>query len=176
MRYIALLRGINVGGHKKVPMAELRELAAELGFTNVATYINSGNLFFDAAGKAPVVTSALERGIAERFGFEVPVVVRSRASFTQVAGTCPFAEACEAEPKLVLLLLAGPKLPAQAAEVLREKASAGERVEAVSGGLWLHFPDGSARSKWTPAVLDKAAGGAATTRNWNTVREILARL
>src|SRR5579862_2902066 len=98
--HVALLRGINVGGHNKVPMAELRELVAGLGHDDVATYIQSGNVVFSAAGKdSPALASALEKAIAARFGFTIRVVVLSRAELAKVAADNPYT--AETNPRLV---------------------------------------------------------------------------
>lgn len=172
MRFVALLRGINVGGHKRVPMAELRALGAELGWTNVASYIQSGNLVFDAAGKAAGLERALEAALVERFGFEVTTVVRSARALRALPATNPFTTAAQETPKFVLLLLAKRALRARAAAELEPLARAGEAVAQVPGALWLHLPNGAARSKWTPAVLDRCAGSPATTRNWNTMGKL----
>ena len=94
-RFIALLRGINVGGHAMVPMAELREICAGLGWTEVETYIQSGNLVFEASGKGPALESALEEKLETAFGFRPAVIVRSAAQVKALADANPFPEASE---------------------------------------------------------------------------------
>jgi len=176
MRFVALLRGINVGGHKRVPMAELRGLCAELGWTNVASYIQSGNLVFDATGKAAVLEGTLEAALAERFGFEITTLVRSARALRALPATNPFTEAASESPKFVMLLLAKAALDKRAAAELAPLARAGEEVVQVPGALWLHLPNGAARSKWSPTVLDRCAGSPATTRNWNTLSKLIELL
>src|SRR6476469_8639107 len=110
---IALLRGINVGGHRKVPMAQLRALAEELGFANVRTYVASGNLVFDGEGTGAALEARLERAIEHRFGFPVDVIVRSAAQWAAHARANPMAEESERHPNQVMMMI-GKQPPAQA--------------------------------------------------------------
>lgn len=175
-RYIALLRGINVGGHNRIPMAELRTLCAELGWKNVATYIQSGNIVFSSGRNASELEDELQAALMERFGHDIHILVRSREDWSACVDANPFPEASENEPHLVMLGLSKAPLPRRAAESLQERAAAGERVVQSDGALWLHFPNGSARSKLTPALLDRLAGSPVTTRNWRTVGKLSGML
>lgn len=175
-KQVALLRGINVGGSHKVPMAELRELAAALGWRDVQTYIQSGNLLARAAGAPATLEARLEAAIERRFGFAVPVVVRSREAWAAYVAGNPLVEASRAEPKLVHLALAKRPPASGAVEGLRARAADGERIEGVGDALWIHYPQGAGRSKLTPALFDRLAGSPVTARNWNTVLELAARL
>jgi uncharacterized protein (DUF1697 family) len=89
MRYIALLRGINVGGAHKVEMKKLRELFLSLGYTDVSTYINSGNVFFEATGKVPLLRKKISDAIESTFGFPVPTLVKSRRDMQNIANAVP---------------------------------------------------------------------------------------
>jgi uncharacterized protein (DUF1697 family) len=171
---LALLRGINVGGHRKVPMTDLRSLCTGLGWQDVQTWIQSGNLVFAAAGRAAALESALERAIERHFGFHVDVVVRTAKQWSQHLRSNPFAAATAREPEHVLMALAKRRLARDAVAQLRERAGANERVEAAAGVLWLHHGGGIARSKLTPALLDRAAGSPVTARNWRTVQQLAA--
>ena len=171
--YIALLRGINVGGHNKLPMAGLRELCAELGWTGVRTYIQSGNLVFDAAGKPPALEEALELAIAAAFGFAPAVMVRTAAGLRSLAGDNPFPAESVNEPNRILVGLAKLALKAGAAEAIEAKAQAGERVFEAGGALWFHYPAGVGTSKLTPALIDRAAGSPVTARNWRTMTKLI---
>lgn len=170
--FIALLRGINVGGHRPVPMAELRVLCGELGLADAQTYIQSGNLVFAATGTARALEARLEQAIAGRFGFAVDVLVRGAAQWPGYVAGNPMPEAAEAQPNLVLLGLSKSPPRPDAVAALRERAAAGERVEAAGEALWFHFPQGSARTKLTPAAIDRAVGSPVTTRNWRTVQKL----
>jgi uncharacterized protein (DUF1697 family) len=168
-RFIALLRGINVGGHNRVPMAELRALCTGLGWDDVRSYIQSGNLVL-AAGAGPADLEAeLERAIEERFGFAIPVVVRAAAHWPAYVAGNPFPEASQREPNRVMLALSKQPPAPHAAKRLGERAADGERIARAGDALWVHFAGGSARSKLTPAVLDRLVGSPVTTRNWRTV-------
>lgn len=168
---VALLRGINVGGKNKVPMAELRALATRLGWSDVATFVNSGNLVGTVDGEAAAVAAQLARALATAFVCEVPVVVRRCADVVRDVAACPFADG---EPAQVHV---GYGQSAVAATLVQEVArcgGAGERVAVRGGVLWIDFVGGVARSKLTSSVLDRVAGMTITLRNLNTARAIAA--
>lgn len=167
-RLIALLRAVNVGG-RKLPMAELRTLCGELGWEDVETYIQSGNIVFTAPGEAGALEETLEKAIEERFGLDVPAMVRTAAQWAAYAAANPFPKAAEDEPNRLQVLVSKNAPRADAAERLMERARAGEAVKAAGGALWFHFPAGIGTSKLTPAAIDKAAGSPSTGRNWRTV-------
>ncbi len=170
--FIALLRGINVGGHNKVPMAELRPLCAELGWGDVQTYIQSGNLVFTAGGAPAALENELERAIERRFGFKVSVLVRAAKDWPAYIKGNPFPEASEKEPNAVMLGLSKSPPKADAEKGLRERATHGERIVQVGEALWIHFSDGVAGSKLSPGLLDRLVGSPVTTRNWRTVLKL----
>jgi uncharacterized protein (DUF1697 family) len=174
-RMVALLRAVNVGG-RKLPMAELRALCADLGWTGVATYIQSGNLVFTATGKAREIEKVLEEAIEKAFALDVPVIVRSRAEWAKYPGLNPFPEAARDAPAKLHLLLS--KLPpaSGAAEAIEARAKAGEQVRLVGDALWLHYPEGAGASKLTPSLIDRAIGSPGTARNYNSVIKLLEML
>jgi len=174
--HVALLRGVNVGGNKKVPMATLRELAEELGWSDAQTYVQSGNLVFRARGAAPKLEAQLERAIASRLGFEVPVIVRSAEKWLEYAAGGAFVVAERERPKLLHLALSKAKPGRAAVAALRPYCSAGELVELRGDALWIDFASGVARSKLAPAVLDRLVGSTVTARNWNTVQALAEML
>jgi uncharacterized protein (DUF1697 family) len=163
-RFVALLRGVNVGGQKKVPMADLRLMAQALGLSEVRTLIASGNLIFQSDQDAVALEAKLERAIPERFGFPVSVMVRSAQQWSGCCAANPFPEESAAKPNLVLVTV-GKQAPTQAdVEILRARAWANEKVEIDGGALWLWFGDGAGRSKLSVAALK----GVWTTRNWRS--------
>ena len=165
------MRAVNVGG-RKLPMAELRALGAELGFADISTYIASGNLLFTAGGGRETLEKKLEEAIAARFGMEVPTIVRSAEEWRRYAPSNPFPDAARDQPNL-LMLLVPQRPPAEGAvEALQAKAAPEERVALAGDGLWIHFGGGSARSKLTPSLIDRAIGSPATSRNYRTVLKI----
>jgi uncharacterized protein (DUF1697 family) len=180
--HVALLRGINVGGNNKVPMADLRDVVTSLGHTGVSTYIQSGNVLFTAyegAAPADALAADLERAIEQAFGLRLRVIVLSRAELAQVISDNPYR--AEPNPKYVHAMF----FPAEPGQEMRESVAAAERQAAEKGGrdeatvvgrtLFLHTPDGYGRSEL--AVRLGRSGGAGTTgtaRNWATVTKLLA--
>ncbi|CAM5435047.1 hypothetical protein SAVIM40S_05680 [Streptomyces avidinii] len=174
-KYAALLRGINVGGNKKVPMAELRSLLEGLGHGDVQTYLQSGNAVFSSAQQDPaVLTRELEAAIEDRFGFRVACLVLDGAYLRAVAEACPFP-AAELEGKQLHATFCseqpGPERFAalDEASYLPEEYRLGDRV------LYLYAPDGLGRSKLAEALARPAVvkGIDVTTRNWNTVAKLV---
>jgi uncharacterized protein (DUF1697 family) len=170
--HIALLRGVNVGGHNKIPMADLRGLAAGLGWKQARTYIQSGNLVFTATGEIADLELRLEQAIELRFKWTVPVIVRSAAVWSACAGGNPFSDAAANEPNRVMLALSKHPAHPGAAGELQGRASNGERVALVGGVMWIHFPQGAGGSKLTPCLLDRIVGSPVTMRNIRTVLEL----
>lgn len=174
-RMVALLRAVNVGG-RSVPMAELRALCAELGWEEVATYVQSGNVVFTAAGKAPELEATLEAALTKRFGFAVPTIVRTAAQWATLAAANPFPDAALETPNYLLLYVSKHPAAEGAEAQIQGRAADGEQVRRSGSALWIHYPSGSGRSKVTPNLIDKAIGSPATSRNYRTViklREML---
>ncbi len=167
--YVGLLRGINVGGRHKVPMATLREVCARIGLGDVETYIQSGNLVFSSDVHATTLESRLEEAIEARFRFPVPVIVRPAARWRRYVTGNPFADESNEDAKLVHLALSRRPPAARAEAELRSRAVGGETVIRKGDALWIHFASGVGRSKLTPAVLDRIVGSPVTARNWRTV-------
>jgi uncharacterized protein (DUF1697 family) len=170
--FIGLLRGINVGGNNRIPMADLRALCGELGWSDVQTYIQSGNLIFSASGKPAALETKLQRAIETRFGFSIPIIVRSAGDWPAYIRNNPFLDACKKDPHLVMLCLSQAPPKSDATARLSERAAGGERVIHIGDALWIHFAGGVARSKISPALLDRMVGSPVTTRNWLTVLKL----
>ena len=152
----------------KVLVAVLESLGAQ----QAKTYIQSGNLVFTAGGSAATAEASLERAIAAHFGFPVDVVVRTADDWASYAAGNPFPDAAETRPNHLLLALSK-QPPSPGAEVaLRGQASAGERVALLGAALWVDYVGSVARSKLTPAALNKALGSPVTARNWTTVLKL----
>ncbi len=165
-RTVALLRGINVGGNRKVPMRDLTAVAERLGYARVATYIQSGNVVFDAADSGRGLAAALE----SRFGFAIDVVTRAAEAWEALAASSPFPDA-EAERPQLLHVAIGPSDAPDRLEELRARCDQ-ERVALQSGVWWIDYAGGVGRSRLTPALLDRLAGMPMTARNWRTVQEL----
>ncbi len=177
LRVVALLRGVNVTGHNRVPMAALQALCARLGGRDVATYVQSGNVVFtgpsdDLAG----LEAALEAGLRDDLGVSVAVMVRKAAQWEAYVQGCPWRTEAEAAPTTVLLGVGKGPIAPGAAEVLTGRGGAGERVVSAGDALWVHYVAGVGRSKLQPVVVERAAGVAVTARNWRTVCALGAML
>jgi len=167
---VALLRGINVGGHRLVPMADLRAVAESIGLDAPKTYVASGNLVF-ATGKSPEDAAAeLEKAIEKRFGFAVDVIVRERDEWQSYLNSNPFRAAAEQEAKWVWMFLS--KLPARD-EAVAELTAVSPSIYVKRGGdaIWVHFREGGSMRVLT-IKWDRIIGSPSTSRNWRTVQTI----
>ncbi|HJY66025.1 MAG TPA: DUF1697 domain-containing protein [Streptosporangiaceae bacterium] len=182
--HVALLRGINVGGRNKVPMAELREVVVSLGHTGVTTYIQSGNVLFTTSEDDPAkLAAALEAAIAEAFGVRSPVVVLSREDLARILDTNPHPE--EPNPKLVHVVFLNAEPPPDVLDRINAAQSAAaakgsaDTVTAIGPALFLHTPAGFGTSDLAQVLLriigpPSRNGIAATARNWATSTKLLA--
>jgi uncharacterized protein (DUF1697 family) len=170
--YIALLRGINVGGRNRVPMAELRSMCGDLGWRGVRTYIQSGNVTFESAGPRPSLESSLEEAIERQLGLSIPVVVRAAATWRGYVAGNPYPEASRAEANLVMLALSKAPPAPGAVDGLLERAAKGERITLIGDALWIHYRGGVGRSRLSPALFDRLVGSPVTARNWRTVLKL----
>jgi len=180
-RYLALLRGINVGGRSKVAMADLRAVATSLGHAQVATYIQSGNLLFATAGTdAASLADALEAGIAGRLGVRPAVIVLSTPDLAEVISDNPFPDA--ANPRYLHAIfyrgVVDPGSIARIAAAVQRARDSGSSDDAVVVGraLYLHTPDGFGRSDLAARLTRSSVGPAGTARNWATVTKLMAML
>jgi len=167
-RMIALLRAVNVGG-RKLPMAELRALCAELGWRDIATYIQSGNVVFDCDDAPAQAEAALEAAVRAGYDYDAPAIVRTAAQWRGYAPRCPFSDAARDTPNHLLMLLSKQPPAAGAVGAIQARAASGERVARAGEAIWIHFPAGSGTSKITPAAIDRAIGSPATSRNYRTI-------
>ena len=166
-RMIALLRGINVGG-RSLPMAELRELCAGIGWEEVKTYIQSGNIVFSPKDEPAALEMALEKAIDGRFGMKVPAIIRSGSQWRDMLEHNPFPEVAEKTPNWLLLMVGKTAPPAGIAPGMEATGRDDERVRSAGGILWLHYPAGVGRSKLVWPKKFEGAPFVATTRNHRT--------
>lgn len=169
-KIVLLLRGINVGGHRRLPMAELRAAAVAAGFADIETYIQSGNLVFSAESPA-VAEAVIEALVEQRFGFRVEAIARSARQWAAYAAASPFADADD-RANIIHLGLSKKAPAATSAEALQARAAHGETVVVAGDAIWIDFHAGVANSKLTPASIDKGVGSTVTLRNWRTVRKL----
>jgi uncharacterized protein (DUF1697 family) len=174
--YVSLLRGINVGGHKTVPMDRLRSVHASLGYADVATYIQSGNVVFTAP-HAPLTAfaGAIERAINDAFGMEVTVVVRRQADLARVVRRCPFTPSPRLEESRIgIAFLASRPPPAMLRNLLALPPQTADRFAISGTEVYLACPGGFGTTVFTNNFLERALGTRATTRNLRTVNALLA--
>jgi uncharacterized protein (DUF1697 family) len=173
-RVIALLRGINVGGNKKVPMAELRTLLGRLGHEDVKTYVNSGNAVFTArAAPAPELEAAIEAALQQTFGFDVAVIVRTRDELAAIAADNPLADVADDPSRHLVLFAREPIDPAAVADV-DPAGYAPEAFALRARELHLWNPEGISKSELVKTMTEKRLGVTVTGRNWRTVEKLLA--
>ncbi|HRD46893.1 MAG TPA: DUF1697 domain-containing protein [Caulobacter sp.] len=174
---VALLRGVNVGGNKKVSMAELKALFEALGFTEVKTLLQSGNVVFRAGGESD---SALEKRLEveteKRLGQKTSYLVRDARAWRALIDANPFPKEAEAEPSRTLVTIGRAAMPAEALEAVRAVMRPPEKLEAVGRDVYAYFGEGMGQSKAAEVLNRKAIKAVATGRNWNTVLKIAALL
>ncbi len=167
---VALLRGINVGGKTTLPMAKLRDVAEGLGYDDVVTYIQSGNLLLWTTDSAAKVERDLARRVAELGGVSPAVIVKSRSQLRKIVGSNPFIRRGE-DPKSCHLVFAATTTRPQLAR-LDLPAYAPEEAVAVGKEIYLYLPGGVGRSKLA-GDLARANGAVGTVRSWRTVTTLL---
>lgn len=172
---IALLRGVNVGGAKKVPMAELKAMVEALGFSDVKTLLQSGNVVFEAGDRSDAELEALlEREAEARLGLVTRFIVRGPKAWRAMIEANPMPEEAQREPSRFLVNVAREAVTAEMLAMIRAAATPGERVEAGERCVYAFFGDGVADSKAALVFGRKALGLTSTGRNWNTVQKIAA--
>ncbi|HIW61251.1 MAG TPA: DUF1697 domain-containing protein [Candidatus Stackebrandtia excrementipullorum] len=170
--YVALLRGINVGGHKKVPMAELRDVFADVGYPGARTYIQSGNVVFDGVGDPASARDRIASGIADRFGFDVPVIIRSAAELDAVIAARPFPGRDLDPAKLTVTFLARP-ITDETRRAVAVPDGLPEEAVVTTTEVYIYYPDGQGKSTLDRSPFWKPLGKAVTTtRNWRTILKL----
>lgn len=171
--YVALLRGINVGGKMMVAMTDLRALVTELGFSDVRSLLQSGNLAFRSGFRSPAsIEKLLETEAEKRLGLRTFFLVRTAAEWDEVVLHNPYPDAAERDPgHLVAMVLRDAPNAAQVA-ALRAAIKGPEIVEAVGRILYMIYPDGSGSSRLTIDLVERRLETRGTGRNWNTVLKL----
>jgi uncharacterized protein (DUF1697 family) len=171
--HIALLRAINVAGKNTVSMAGLRDLFAGLGFTNVQTLLQSGNVVFESEDESDAeLERLLENETETRLGLRTDYLVRSAAEWQDIIAANPFPEKAKRDPGHLLLVALKKRPEAGDVEALRVAISGPERIAAAGRELYVVYPEGVGRSKLTNVLIEKKLGSRGTGRNWNTVLKL----
>ncbi len=168
--FVALLRSINVGGRNKIAMADLRDLVASLGYGDVTTYLQSGNVTFTGSGSSARVASRIEQAIEASLGLTVPVIARSSSEWRRVVEGNPYADR-GFDPKTVHVTFLGRRPDKKKVAELCDLAGqfGDDELEVAGAEVYLHCPGGYGETKLHNAYLERRLETTATTRNWRTV-------
>jgi len=170
--YITLLKGINVGGHKKVPMVELRELLSKLGFKNVQTYIQSGNVILQSTkDNLQDIEKVIKQAILDHFGFEVSVLVKTKSDLNHIFDESPFLE----EEKKASYFIMLHETPAkELVKIASEKVYEGEAYEIIKNCIYYYSAKGFGQAKFNANFFERKLKTFATARNYNTMVKLLS--
>lgn len=177
-RYLALLRGINVGGHKKILMADLRALFESNGFTEVKSYIQSGNVIFNSEiENEDELIAKIETMIEDRFEFRVPVRIRTAEEFKLIEKRMPFvgSDYLEEQNRIAITFLEAEPAEDGITE-LDKLVFSPDKLEIIGREAYFYCPGGFARTKLTNSVIEKRLGVSATSRNMKTFMKIMVLL
>lgn len=171
--YIALLRGVNLGGHKMVAMADLRAMLEGLGFTEVRSLLQSGNLVFQGRAQASAsLERKLEQEAQRRLDLETDFHVRTAAEWQTIIKRNPFPDAARRDPGHLLMMCFKDAPAAKSVKALQAAIKDREVVRAMGRQAYVIYPDGVGNSRLTTALIDKTLGLRGTARNWNTVLKL----
>jgi len=172
--YISLLKGINVGGNNLIKMVDLRKSYENLGFQNIRTYVQSGNVIFTIKETdSKELEQKISLQIKKDFGLEIPVIALTPDKLKQVIQSNPFLKEPDKEPDFfyVSFLNARPNLSEKKA--IEDKIQNSEEIAFTDSTVYLYCPDGYGKTKLTNSILEKTLKVGATTRNWKTTNELL---
>src|SRR4051812_20298878 len=171
--HVALIRGINVGGHKTIAMADLRRLFESLKFTHVKSLLQSGNVVFDGNGRPSAqIEQLLEAELVKRLRVEADFFVRSAKEWDAIVAGNPFRKEADADPGRLVVMCLKDAASAAAVTALQKAIKGRELVRATGKQLYIVFPDGIGRSALTNALIERTLGTRGTARNWNTVLKV----
>lgn len=174
--FISILRGINVGGKNQLKMDALRQLFIDLGFSNVQSYIQSGNVLFQSDESDPqIVKEIIKKEIFDIFNINVPVIVLSVEELRTIIQMNPFIFDKTKETNYLHITFLGEEIDASSFERLKKSAFGNDEFELIYKAIYLYCPDGYGKTKLTNTFFEKKLNIEATTRNWKTSTE-LARL
>ena len=173
MRYAALLRGINVGGNKMVPMAGLRAMTAKLGFEDPKTLLQSGNLVFSAKTQPMAkLEQLLEAATKKHNGVECSYLLRSADEWAKIIAVNPFKAQAKSDPAHLAVTFCREAPTTEALQALKAEVRGDEAFKAVGRELFVWYPDGMGTSKLAIALSKNRLGTICTARNWNTVIKV----
>ncbi|MGA2585380.1 MAG: DUF1697 domain-containing protein [Tepidisphaeraceae bacterium] len=172
--YIAMLRGINVSGHKTIKMEQLRACFAGLGFSDVKTYVQSGNVIFSAAKNSEAqLKKMIEQRISRDFGHSVPIFLRTSKKMAEVIQRNPFLNDRAIDPSKLHVTFLSDAPPKAALDHLKPLAAQSEKIQIIGREIYLYCPDGYGSTKLSNTAIEKKLSVGATTRNWKTVNTLM---
>jgi len=175
--YVALLRGINVSGHHLIKMEALRASFADLGFSNIQTYIQSGNVVFATAPAAPAgLAGKIEGKILCDFGFSIPVFLATAEKMAETIRRNPFLKSPAVDHARLHVTFLSQAPPATALEQLQPLAAPSEQFHVIGREIYLYCPAGYGNTKLSNTAIEKKLSVGATTRNWKTVNTLFAMM
>jgi uncharacterized protein (DUF1697 family) len=168
---VSMLRGVNVGGHKRLKMSELGKLYESLGFTDVRTYVQTGNVVFSHASQdTKNVARQIEKELRARLNLDITVFVKTPSELSNLVDRNPFKKSEPSRVHVTFLSTKPDKVPTDKIESIRTE---GEAIFIHDREVYLFTPNGYGRSKLSNSFFEKTLNLKATTRNWNTVKALL---
>ncbi len=175
-RFIALLRGINVSGQKLIKMADLKALFEKCDFTNVGTYIQSGNVLFEAKESAEKCILKIKTAIQKKYKFEVEILLLDTKYLTSVVKNNPFTKRKDFDEKRMYVSFLNEKPTNEKLKELEKIKSGADEWKYIDQQLYFYCPDGYGKTKFSNNLVENKLKVVATTRNWNTVNTLLEML
>ena len=170
---VSLFRGINVGGHNKIRMDDLKKVHEDLGLQDVVPYIQSGNVVFKSNSiDTAQIRTQIKESVEKTFGFSVEVLVRTADELQEIIANNPFAGQSDKESKWIVVLFLAARPGDTAQEDLRKAYTGPEEIFVRNNEVYIYYPDGIGRSKLTNTLLEKKLKTVGTARNWNTVLQL----
>lgn len=177
MSYVALLRGINVGGNRRIKMDPLKSVFRTIGLTDPVALLQSGNIMFASdEGDIQALTKEIENAVELAFGFRVDVVIRTGREMAELLDSHPFTETQLEDPRMAHVMFFKDHPDPDRYGDLRAAHEGPEEIRLIGHELFIHYPDGSGRSRLTGSAIEKFLGAKGTARNWNTILKIGGQL
>lgn len=171
--YVAMLRGVNVAGQNSIKMEQLRGLCDRLSFKKVETYVQSGNIVFQAKPENPAVLSKrISESILDSFGFETPVLLRTSEEMEYVVANNPFLKEKDIDSSKLHVTFLADVVQRSSLKTLEKLATSQDRFYSGSREIYLYCPEGYGRTKLSNNAIEKALSVTATTRNWRTTNTL----
>jgi uncharacterized protein (DUF1697 family) len=172
--FVSLLRGINVGGNKKIAMANLRAVYESVGLAGAQTLLQSGNVVFWTDEDTTALAGRIEAAIEARFGFHAAVILRTQAELNEIINGHTFSAGKLAEPNKIAVAFLAEAPSVAALNTLNEAHDGPEIIHSRGRELYIYYAEGMGRSKLTNNLIEKRLNTTSTVRNWNTINRLHA--